>query len=337
MLNYFYVSGAVGIAGLVGAYYYAGFQGMAIAAVLCVLEISLSFDNSIINAAVLKDMSDIWRRRFLTWGILIAVFGMRLVFPLSLVAFITHLNLLEVLDLALKQPERYSEYLIQAHTTIAAFGGMFLLMVFLYFILDNKRNVHWLGVFEKKIAQIGILEYMHVVFALIILLSIQSFAAPEKQAVILVSGLYGIVTYIVIHSLAKYLNQRFINLMQDNVVKKSGFISFLYLEILDASFSFDGVIGAFAITTDIVIIMIGLGVGAFFVRSITIFLVEKKALQNYIYLEHGANYALGALALMMLVGIFYHISEVFMGAIGIIFITSSYFSSLWAIRQQRNK
>jgi len=102
----------------------------------------------------------------------------------------------------------------------------------------------------------------------------------------------------------------------------------LYLEVLDASFSFDGVIGAFAITKDIIIIMIGLGVGAWFVRSMTIYLVEKGTLSAYIYLEHGAHYAIGALALIMIASVKFHIPEVITGLIGIAFIGLAFMSSV---------
>ena len=85
---------------------------------------------------------------------------------------------------------------------------------------------------------------------------------------------------------------------------KAGFFLFLYLEVLDASFSFDGVIGAFAITTDPILIALGLGlIGAMFVRSLTVFLVRKGTLADYVYLEHGAHWAIGALAVILLVGI----------------------------------
>jgi hypothetical protein len=98
---------------------------------------------------------------------------------------------------------------------------------------------------------------------------------------------------------------------------KNGLIGFLYLEILDASFSFDGVIGAFAITGNIFLIMIGLGIGAMFVRSLTIWMVEKGVLSEYKYLEHGAHYAIGVLAVIMLLKIFMHIGEVLTGTLGL--------------------
>ena len=88
---------------------------------------------------------------------------------------------------------------------------------------------------------------------------------------------------------------------------------FLYLEVLDASFSFDGVIGAFAITNDIVLMALGLGIGAMYVRSLTVYLVRQGTLDDYVYLEHGAHYAIGALAVILLVTIQYEINEVITG------------------------
>ncbi len=109
---------------------------------------------------------------------------------------------------------------------------------------------------------------------------------------------------------------------------KSGAASFLYLEVLDASFSLDGVIGAFALTNNLFVIALGLGIGAMFVRSFTIMLVDKWTLTEYRYLEHGAFWAILALASLMLVGSLTHIPEVFTGLIGALLIGLSVISSV---------
>ena len=109
---------------------------------------------------------------------------------------------------------------------------------------------------------------------------------------------------------------------------KAAFFLFLYLEVLDASFSFDGVIGAFAITQDIFIIAVGLGVGAMYIRSLTVYLVRKGTLSEYVYLEHGAHWAIGALAAILLVSIKYEVPEVVTGLIGVGFIGAAFCSSL---------
>jgi hypothetical protein len=109
---------------------------------------------------------------------------------------------------------------------------------------------------------------------------------------------------------------------------KAGFFLFLYLEVLDASFSFDGVIGAFAITSDPIIIALGLGfIGAMYVRSITVFLVKKGTLAEYVYLDHGAHWAIGALAALLLVSIGVHVPEVLTGLVGLAFIGAALLSS----------
>lgn len=327
MIRIFSVAGIAAIIALGISYYYAGIEGLIITMILAILEITLSFENAIVNATVLKDMSDVWRQRFLTWGIIIAVFGMRLVFPILLVSSLVHLSPIAVLNLAIHKPDEYSKYIMDFHGSISAFGGMFLLLVFLDFVFDHKREVHWLGVLERKIAQMGNLKSFQIVVALLILLIIQNFVDEAHKADILVSGIAGLSIYVIVHGLAEYMNRMYQTEVGDEI-KHGGAMSFLYLEFLDASFSFDGVIGAFAVTKDIWLIMLGLGIGAFFMRSLTIVLVHKRTLQKYIYLEHGAYFALGALSIMMLLNIFYKIPEVVIGSVGVILIAFAYFSSL---------
>lgn len=111
-------------------------------------------------------------------------------------------------------------------------------------------------------------------------------------------------------------------------IGRAGIIGFLYLEILDMSFSLDGVVGAFAMSNDIVIIMIGLGVGAVFVRSMTVYLVVKGTLEELVYLEHGAHWAIGSLAFLMFASIFMPVPHIITGLIGVTFIGLSVVSSL---------
>ena len=132
------------------------------------------------------------------------------------------------------------------------------------------------------------------------------------------SGVWGVVTYIVVNGLSSLMG-----VSEDHAVAtvaKSGLISFLYLELLDASFSLDGVIGAFALSQNIFVIALGLGIGAYFVRSITVYLYEKGTIAQYRYLEHGAFYAIIALAVMMCIGTIHHIPEVITGLIGAVLI-----------------
>ena len=314
--------------------------------ILSVLEVSLSFDNAVVNAAVLEDMDPVWQKRFLTWGILIAVFGMRIVFPVVIVSIIAWLDPISVIKIALTNPNQYAAYLTSSHAAISAFGGMFLLMVFLKFILDPDKEIHWIEPVEKYLIKVGKLEAFEILIAILALIFTTSLATGghhegahalsgaeldmailKEKITIFISGLSGLVTYIAIDGISSYLEGSDEQQIAEGV-KKAGLASFLYLEVLDASFSFDGVIGAFAITKDIIIIALGLGIGAMFVRSLTLYLVKKGTLQEYIYLEHGAHYAIGLLASIMFLSVKYEIPEIFTGLSGAFFIGVSLLSSI---------
>jgi len=326
----------VTIIGLIIAYFWgeranpgSGYVLVFLASVLAILEVSLSFDNAVVNAIRLEKMTPVWQRRFLTWGMLIAVFGMRLVFPIVIVAVFAGLGVVDVAVIAVKDPEKYSHYLHESHASIAAFGGIFLLMLFLSFILDKAKKIHWIEIIEEKLTKIGKLEGIEIIITLAALYFIQNFLENSVKIEVLLAGIAGLITYLLIDGLVKLLEHEQETKLLSNAVKQGGFMSFMYLEIIDASFSFDGVIGAFAISNDVIIISIGLTIGAMFVRSITIMLVEQKTLAKYIYLEHGAHWAIGALAFIMLYTTFGHISEVITGFIGAGFIGASYLSSLY--------
>lgn len=304
--------------------------------VLGIMEVSLSFDNAVVNASILKEMDEKWQQIFLTIGILIAVFGMRLVFPIVIVTIATGLGMFEVINMALTNPAEYSRHLTDAHAGIAAFGGMFLLLVFLDFIIDNDKEIHWLEPFESKMSALGKLDVMSILVALVILFLLQEFLplTSETRLTVLVAGLAGVVLYIAVSSIDVFFESPEEGEAAVQTAKRNGLAGFLYLEVLDASFSFDGVIGAFAITNDVVIIMLGLAIGAMFVRSMTVYLVHKGTLDEYIYLEHGAHYGIGALAIIMLLSIKFHIPEVITGLIGVTFIVWSVVSSLKYKKQE---
>lgn len=296
--------------------------------VLAILEISLSFDNAVVNAGVLKDMSEFWRKLFLTVGILIAVFGMRLVFPIAIVAVTADMSTGDTINMALKDPQRYSEVLSSVYPVIAAFGGVFLLMVFLNFMFDKNKETHWLGPLEARLTRLAKFDAISVMLALAVVFSTQWWVPLADQSRVFVAGVSGILLYLAVDALGALFSDEEEGDAAVKTVKRTGFGAFMYLEVLDASFSFDGVIGAFAITRDVVIIMLGLAIGAIFVRSMTIYLVEKGTLGAYVYLEHGAHYAIGALAVIMLMGTVFHVPEVITGLIGIGFIAASVISSV---------
>ena len=296
-----------------------------VASVLSVLEISLSFDNAVVNAKVLRNMTPVWRHRFLTWGIAIAVFGMRLVFPLLIVGVVARLGPIEALRLAALEPVEYARILTGAHVVIAGFGGAFLAMVALKYFFDVEKDVHWIHALESPLTRIGRMEAVELGVVMVGLYFISRYLPAGERAGFLVAGIFGLVTYIVVDGISSLME-----VGEETVASahKASAAMFLYLEVLDASFSFDGVIGAFALTNNLFIIAIGLGTGAMFVRSLTIMLVDQGTLQTYRYLEHGAFYAIGALAVIMFLGTFRHIPEVVTGFIGAGFIALSLWSSI---------
>ncbi|MGZ8163343.1 MAG: DUF475 domain-containing protein [Methylobacter sp.] len=313
---------------LAAAFYWGGIMGAVIAVILGVLEVSLSFDNAVVNASVLKRMDERWQFYFLTWGILIAVFGMRLLFPILIVAAATGIGFFGVTDMALNDTATYARHLTESHVQIAAFGGMFLLMVFFSFIFDEGKELHWLGQIEEKIASFGKLEAIEIILALGLLLIAQKWLPEEMRLKALFAGVAGVILFVIVDSLAVLFESEEEGADLSAVLKKGSIMSFLYLEVLDASFSFDGVIGAFAITKDVVIIMLGLAIGAMFVRSLTVYLVRQGTLDEYVFLEHGAHYAIGVLAGIMLISMRYHIPEVITGLVGAVLIGLSVFSSI---------
>ena len=369
-------------AGLVGGFWYgtsnpgdnqtamtAGLTALFLVAILSILEISFSFDNAVINATILRRMSKFWQTIFLTIGVLIAVFGMRLIFPFLLVSASAGISPWSAVELAGgsdADQQRFADLLVDAKPTIAAFGGIFLLMIFLDFIFE-ERDFVWLRWLERPLAKIGKLDQLSVVIALAVIAVAGEFlAADEDRTRVLLAGVLGLLTYLLVNGLSDLFavdedddddeeEDEDVATAKEAVAEaeavregqvspgraagqlvlatgRAAFFLFLYLEVLDASFSFDGVVGAFAITLDPFIIAIGLGVGAMYVRSLTVFLVNRGTLDSYVYLEHGAHWAIGALAVILVLTMEVEIPEVITGLIGVAFIGASLYSSV-----RRNK
>ncbi len=303
-----------------------GFKDLIAALIICSLEVSLSFDNAVVNAMKLEKMSAVWRQRFLTWGIAIAVFGMRFVFPIVIVAIFSGISCGAVLDLALHNPDEYARHLHEAHVGISSFGGAFLMMLFFEFMFERGKEVHWIAPLEKPLNKLGKLKGAPTILTLCALAIPQFFMTAEHVKMSVIAGVAGIFVHLAIHGASGKLESL---AGQNNAfaMKHAGLAAFIYLELIDASFSLDGVLGAFALTKDVVIIAIGLAVGAFFVRSMTIMLVEKKTLDNLRYITHGAYWAIGLLAALMLASVVREIPEVIMGGAGVALIVASLVSS----------
>jgi hypothetical protein len=368
---------AITALGVAAAGVLGGPRDAALVAILAVLEISLSFDNAVINATILRRMNPFWQKIFLTLGVLVAVFGMRLIFPIVIVALTAHLGPIKVFDLALNDGAAYGEKLHDAHPAIAAFGGIFLFMLFLDFLFDSEREVQWIRKLEEPLRRAGQLDVIPIVVALIALLVVgEAFSGDHTQQV-LTAGVAGLATYLAVRGLGDFFESRGVGAEDDDeeeggagsavgadgatgaaeggartgsgqaapaarsgppglvlATGKAAAFLFLYLEVIDASFSFDGVVGAFAISQNIFVIAAGLGIGAMYIRSLTVFLVRRGTLSEYIYLEHGAHYAIGALAIILAISIETDVPQIITGLVGVAFIGLALLSS---IRQRRRE
>ncbi|WP_343600871.1 DUF475 domain-containing protein [Mycobacterium sp.] len=336
---------AVAVVALVLGYLRGGPAAVVLLLVLGLLEVSLSFDNAVVNAAVLARMSLFWQQMFLTVGILVAVFGARLLLPLAIVWATAGMDPGRVLALALHPPSRgalefdgdtarYANLIAEAHPKIAAFGGMFLLMLFLDFAFHD-RDVKWLTYVEIPLARVGRLGQSPVVVAAGVLVTVATWLTHSRDhcAAVLTAGVLGLVAYLVVDGLSTAFRPPGAGEVPRSApaAGKAGFVSFVYLEVLDAAFSFDGVTGAFAITSDPVIIVLGLGViGAVFVRPITIGLVRRAALQRYVYLEHGAHWVIGALAVILLLSVDprFQVPEVVTALVGAVVVGAAFAGSV---------
>ena len=293
---------------------YGGISSLWLFAILCILEVTFSFDNAVINSRILSRMSKLWQTIFLTIGIFIAVFLVRFALPILIVQIATGIPFGDVINMAFADPERYGEEVHKAGPVIEAFGGTFLLMLGISYFLDHEKVVHWLRPVEKFLARAGKIRFIKLIFMAIVAALLYLTVEPELKDTVLISSILGIVLQFGLHSLSVLFERKF------NSVNKAGhlvgwaaFASFMYLEVLDASFSFDGVIGAFALTSSVLLIVTGLGVGAFWVRSLTIYLMRAGTLAKYRHIE---------------------LPEAVTGSLGLVFIITAVITSIIEKRQQ---
>lgn len=306
--------------GLFSVWFIGGWPAVVTTSILIVLEVTLSFDNAVVNAGVLRDMPRIWQRRFLTWGILIAVFGTRLILPILIVSATALVSPFAVALLAVQDTHAYGALLEEAHYAIAAFGSAFLFLVALKYFLNDAKDFHWIAIVEKRMAKWGNIEAIEIALVLALLVIISAWV-PHAATHILAAGVVGVIIFVLMEGVTASAAHHARTLT-------AGLGGFIYLNILDSAFSLDGVIGAFAITSNLLIIAVGLGIGAYFVRTLTIYLVEEKTLAHLPYLEHGAHWAVFGLAGAMAIGLVVHVPEPVVAGIGLIFIVAAYLSSI---------
>ena len=326
-LRIFWLSGllTLALAGLVLAK--MSLPGLWIFAILVVLEVTFSFDNAVINSKILERMSTLWQQLFLTIGILFAVFIVRFVLPVVIVMISAKLGFGEVVDLAMNHPTEYGHTLHEAAPMINAFGGTFLMMIGVNYFLDRNKDIHWLRRIEMWLSKFGQFESFKILIMLTIAMGLYMTVDEKYHVVVLVASVVGTMLHIALDLYGRYFEGK--QSKATKLIGMAAFASFIYLNILDASFSLDGVIGAFAITNDVLLIMAGLGAGALWVRSLTVYLVRAKTLGKYRYMEHGAHWAILALGIVMLVKL-YHIElpEWLTGSLGLIFVMTAIISSI---------
>lgn len=314
-----------------------GLAAFFIVIVLSLLEITLSADNAVVNSRVLVKMSPFWQKLFMTVGILIAVFAVRFALPIALVAAVTPLGGLEVLKLAIDDPDTYGHYLHDIAPVINGFGGIFLLMVALFFFAESGRQHFWLKWPEKFLSKLAIIPSSKYVIALLFFVPVFFITDPADRISVLAALVAGALTYLILHTITLFMER----VNKKNELKKqvgwAAFVSFMYLEVLDASFSLDGVVGAFALTSNIVIIMAGLGIGALWVRTMTIYMVRKGTLLQYRYLESGAHWAIACLSAIMFLKLAHiELPELVVGTIGLVFIGSAVIASARANKKDKS-
>lgn len=332
----FAISGAITASLGVWMFFYGGFSALWLFFVLALLEVTFSFDNAVLNSRILSRMSPLWQKLFLTVGIFIAVFVVRFALPILIVQLATGLSFAEVVNLALNYPEKYGEELHHAAPVIDAFGGTFLLMIGVSYFLDHDKVVHWLRPIERAMAAAGKIRFIKLILMTIVAAILYLTVEQDLKHTVLLSSVLGIILQFGLHSMSVFFDK---SMKKGNTVRQqvglAAFASFMYLEVLDASFSFDGVIGAFAITTSVVLIVAGLGVGAFWVRSLTVYLMRAGTLAKYQYLEHGAHWAILALGVVMLAKLYHlELPEWITGSLGLIFIITAVISSIIEKRAQ---
>lgn len=318
----------------------AGPAALLTAAILTLLEVTFSFDNAVVNSKLIQRLSDGWQKAFMTVGIFVAVFVVRFALPIFIVQLASGLGFADVVSLAVNEPHTYAHHLEQAGPMIDAFGGTFLLMIGVGYFLDAEKDVHWIAWLESRLAPLG--RFDNLTIFVMIAAAVGAFFTvdAELRAQVFVAAILGVLLHVGLDMFGAAFDDAGEGKSAKGhatvLVGSAAAVMFLRLEILDASFSFDGVIGAFAITTSVLVIMAGLGAGAMWVRSMTVHLVRAGTLAKYRYLEHGAHWAilfLGVVMLLKLYGVL--LPEWAVGSLGVVFIGLSVATSVVHERRTR--
>jgi uncharacterized protein len=335
-LRMFGVAHVIAACCLVAAFFVGGVQALVVVALLGVLEVAVSFDNAIVNATVLARLSRYWQRMFMTVGVLVAAIGMRLLVPLAVVSIGARLSPWSAVSLAYSDPTRYRGELLRAQPSIAAFGGAFLLMIFLEFVLAPREEV-WIPWIERPLRRVGRLPNFGQICVLVFAAVAAGTVAHRAALQVVVGSVCGLACFLLVNGVGELVAQEAdadgSSRPRATTTGRAAFFLFCYLELLDATFSFDSVMGAFSVTLDIALITLGLAIGAAYIRCLTVFVVRRGTLEQYRYLEHGAYYAIGMLALLLMIEVWHDVPDVLTAGMGAAMIVAAILSSVWESRR----
>lgn len=329
-----------------GASVMAGIHPTMVLLFLILLEITFSFDNAVVNAKLVGRLSPFWERLFMTFGLLFAVGFVRFALPVVIVAATAGVGLSAVAHMLIYDIGAYQRHLAEATPMIEAFGATFLLMIGLGFFLDEAKEHHWLGRLERRLTRLG--RHRNIgILAMLALALVMFFTVDHSVAVraaVFAAAVCGIALHVALDLSTAGEGEEGEEGGESSrrtvtkLVGRRAAAMFMRLEVLDASFSFDSIIGAFALTTDVVLIAIGLGVGSVWVRSMTVHLVRNGTLARFRYLEHGAHWAILALGIIMIAKLYgWHPSELLVGSIGIVVIGAAIRSSIAEQRAEQRR
>lgn len=313
-----------------------GSQALFTVFVLTLLEVTFSADNAVINSRVVITLSPLWQKLFLTIGIFTAVFLVRFFLPLLIVMISSSISWNEVVYLITADHAGYAEHLHQAEPIISTFGGIFLLMIALSYFIDDSKTLHWFGPVERRLAALGRYSELPTFILLALILVIFLTTDHASQAVVLAAAVLALLLHIGLDLVSTIMKNRRNPVDSGKpLVGLAALSGFIYLEVLDASFSLDGVIGAFAMTNEVFLIMAGLGAGALWVRGITIHLVSNDILKNFVFLEHGAHWAIAFLGCVMISKLYgIDLPEWLIGSLGLVLIA---LAIIWSLKSKRAK
>lgn len=333
------ISGVVTVLAWAAVAFFGGWASLLTVVILTALEVTFSFDNAVVNSKLITRMSPGWQKAFMTVGIIFAVFVVRFALPIFIVQLTAGLSFTDVVKLAVDQPALYAQHLMVAGPVIGAFGGTFLLMIALNFFLDEEKDEHWVDWLESRLAPLGRVDNIPIFVMLLAAITVFFTVDPDHKVAAFIAAVAGIALHVGLDLFgAIFDDEEEGEAAQKKVtvlVGGAAAIMFVRLEVLDASFSFDGVVGAFAITTAILVIMAGLGSGAMWVRSMTVHLVRAGTLAKYKFLEHGAHWAIGVLGAVMILKLYeIELPEWLVGSVGLVFIIAAVATSV--IQERRS-